>query len=163
MTTLPQGSKVLSGPAYDTYGLMQQYQRPTSAFTHKTEIPRPFSAYSRKSLKQSSKQISYQDRVEGVVKKGRGLGFFGDDNEKIKIHKENKEAEKNLKVKEFQAKTNNRGSAIFNSVPIGLYSIEVEGNEDYIASNRVVNIVNDEDKDELVIFVGLKSRNDKSI
>jgi hypothetical protein len=48
-------------------------------------------------------------------------------------------------------------------VPIGLYHIDVEGNEEYQPSMKTINIVNEEDKDELVIFVGVRPRIDTSI
>lgn len=53
-----------------------QNRRPTSAFTiksGKSTKSRPFSAKSHKTI-----------ATCGVEKKGRGLGYFGDDNDKIR-------------------------------------------------------------------------------
>lgn len=48
-------------------------------------------------------------------------------------------------------------------VPIGFYSIEVKGNDFYQATTKQINITNEEDKDEIVIFVGMKPRIDTDI
>lgn len=45
-------------------------------------------------------------------------------------------------------------------MPIGLYYIDVEGNEEYQPSQKTINLVNEEDKDEITIFVGIKPRID---
>lgn len=67
---------------------MQFSQRPISAISAKTDFakaPRPFSAASRKSTIQTSpKKVSYKEKIDGVIRQGRGLGFFGDDDDKIK-------------------------------------------------------------------------------
>lgn len=41
-------------------------------------------------------------------------------------------------------------------MPIGLYTVEVQGNGQFQPARREVNLVNDEEKDELVIYVGMK-------
>ena len=77
--------------AHDTYGLMQNVVRPASAVSAKTDFPRaprPFSASTKKSNQSMRKIIPYIDKVEGVVKKGRGLGFFGDDDDRVKNFKD---------------------------------------------------------------------------
>ena len=48
-------------------------------------------------------------------------------------------------------------------MPVGLYQIEVLGNDQYQPMQKTVNIVNEEDKDEIIVFVGLKPRIDTSI
>lgn len=48
-------------------------------------------------------------------------------------------------------------------LPIGLYTVEVSGNDEFTSSTREINILNDEDKDELIIYVGMKPRNDSNI
>lgn len=94
---------------------------------------------------------------------GRGLGFFGDDNDRVKQQKEQRDADDKIKVKEACLKTNEVGRATLQSVPIGFYTIEVAGNEEFQPSRREVNIINDEDKDELFVFIGMKPRVDSTI
>lgn len=48
-------------------------------------------------------------------------------------------------------------------MPIGFYSIEVKGNDYYQSSYKEINITNEEDKDEMVVFVGVKPRIDTDI
>ncbi len=45
-------------------------------------------------------------------------------------------------------------------MPIGYYHIEVDGTEEYLPASKTINLVNEEDKDEIVIFVGIKPRID---
>lgn len=94
---------------------------------------------------------------------GRGLGFFGDDNDRIKQQKEQREADEKIKVKEAHLKTNEAGRATLQHVPIGFYTIEVSGNEEFQPSRREINIINDEDKDELFVFIGMKPRIESTI
>ena len=56
---------------------------------------RPFSAASRKSTISSTKQhhVSYKEKIDGLVRQGRGLGFFGDDNDRLRDAKEKKDME----------------------------------------------------------------------
>jgi hypothetical protein len=44
--------------------------------------------------------------VQGLVRQGRGLGFFGDDIDKIRENNEQKDNESKLKVNEIQQTTN---------------------------------------------------------
>ena len=103
------------------------------------------------------------DRVDGVQRQGRGLGFFGDDNDRIKQQKEQREADEKVRVKETMLKTSESGRATLQQVPIGLYTIEVAGNDEFQPSRREINIINDEDKDELFVFIGMKPRLDSTI
>lgn len=48
-------------------------------------------------------------------------------------------------------------------MPIGLYTVEVSGNDEFQSSKREINIVNDEDRDELLIYVAMKPRAESSI
>jgi hypothetical protein len=66
-------------------------------------------------------------------------------------------------VKETEKKTDANGRIVMQNLPIGLYNIEVKGNAFFQSSQKSVNIVNEEDKDEIVIFVGLKPRIDTDI
>lgn len=45
-------------------------------------------------------------------------------------------------------------------MPIGYYCIEVKGTDLYQASYKEVNITNEEDKNEITVFVGIKPRID---
>jgi hypothetical protein len=48
-------------------------------------------------------------------------------------------------------------------VPVGFYTVEVQGNSFYQSASKVVNLVNEEDKDEIVIYVGIRPRIDADI
>jgi hypothetical protein len=98
-----------------------------------------------------------------MLRQGRGLGFFGDDADKIRDHKEHKDSESKLKVSELKQTTNQQGECTFLNVPIGVYSIEVQGNENFQTCNRSINVVNDEDKDEVVIYVCLKPQSSSNV
>ena len=52
---------------------------------------------------------------------------------------------------------------IFEQLPIGQYQIEVKGTDFYLPTDKVLNIVNEEDKNEIMIFVGVKPRIDTDI
>jgi hypothetical protein len=87
---------------------------------------RPISANSRQDSIQSlssRKRVSYTDKIHGIVKQGRGLGFFGDDTDKIKKIQKQKEREEAIKVQSFTAQTDHLGRANFKDVPTGLYTI----------------------------------------
>jgi len=60
-------------------------------------------------------------------------------------------------------KADSSGKVFFNQVPLGFYIIEVQGSHHFLSSSRDINIVNDEDKDEVTIFVALKPRTDSKI
>ena len=95
---------------------------------------RPFSANSRQesvSNISSRKRVSYIDKIQGVVKQGRGLGFFGDDNDRLRRIQKQKEFYKAIKVNTYTAKTDPLGRANFKDVPTGLYTIEVSGSEKF--------------------------------
>jgi hypothetical protein len=49
----------------------------------------------------SKKRSSYHEKVQGLIRQGRGLGFFGDDIDKIKLNNEKKENESKLKVNQI--------------------------------------------------------------
>lgn len=105
----------------------------------------------------------YHDKVQGLIKQGRGLGFFGDDVDKIRENNEKKDNETKLKVNPLTSQTNLQGSCSFSNVPIGVYQIEVKGNEKFQTCHRSINVINDEDKDEVVIFVCLKPRTNSCV
>lgn len=67
----------------------------------------------------------------GLEKKGRGFGYFGDDNDRIKEHEEKQKYENGLKVQEMTKATDEEGKVIFKDLPVGKYMIEVEGNAEY--------------------------------
>jgi hypothetical protein len=124
---------------------------------------RPFSAQTRQSVISSRKQIAYIDKVDGVVKKGRGLGFFGDDNDRVRNFKEGKDTEMKQKVREITLVTDAHGRVNIPGVPVGLYTVEVAGSSEFQPSTRDVNIVNDEDKDEIVVYIAMKPKVSSSI
>jgi hypothetical protein len=67
---------------------------------------RPFSAHSRQdtiSNLSSRKRVSYIDKIQGVIKRGRGLGFFGDDADRIRRIQKQKEFESGIKVNTYTA------------------------------------------------------------
>ena len=87
---------------------------------------RPFSANSRQDSIQSlssRKRVSYTDKIQGIVKQGRGLGFFGDDNDRLRKLQKQKDREGAIKVQSFTAQTDHLGKATFKDVPTGLYTI----------------------------------------
>jgi hypothetical protein len=49
----------------------------------------------------SKKRSSYHEKVQGLIRQGRGLGFFGDDVDKIRENNEKKENESKLKVNQI--------------------------------------------------------------
>jgi hypothetical protein len=55
----------------------------------------------------------------------RGLGFFGDDNEKIKEFDQKRQEEMSMRVPLIESKTDDKGRVTFSGVPIGLYEISV--------------------------------------
>lgn len=48
-------------------------------------------------------------------------------------------------------------------MPVGFYTVEVQGNSIYQSASKVVNLANEEDKDEIVIYVGIRPRIDADI
>jgi hypothetical protein len=55
----------------------------------------------------------------------RGLGFFGDDNEKVREHDQKRQEEMNMRVPQMESKTDDKGRVMFSGLPIGLYEISV--------------------------------------
>jgi hypothetical protein len=43
-------------------------------------------------------------------------------------------------------------------VPIGKYIIEVEGNQEYLPTSKLINLINDEDENMVTVFVGIKPK-----
>jgi hypothetical protein len=41
-----------------------------------------------------------QKSLAGLKREGRGLGFFGDDNDKIRSHEQKQQMDKNMKVQQ---------------------------------------------------------------
>jgi hypothetical protein len=119
--------------------------------TNGSQKSRPFSASTRKKSKIS------------VAKKGRGLGYFGDDKDKIEQLDAKNKMEKNFKVSLDSQKTNDDGVVLYKNIPVGKYIIEVEGNQDFQQSVKVVNILNEEDNDLVRIYVGVKQRIDVDV
>jgi hypothetical protein len=93
-------------------------------------------------------------------KRGRGLGYFGDDSDKIKELEERTLKEKSLKVGVNEKNTDANGRVIFTDLPIGQYVVEVKGNSEYQPSTKVINLVNEEDEDVVTVYVGIKKRID---
>jgi|LauGreDrversion4_2_1035121.scaffolds.fasta_scaffold57270_2 hypothetical protein len=68
--------------------------RPQSAYYDQNGTvtgTRPFSANSRQdsiSNLSSRKRVSYIDKIQGVIKRGRGLGFFDDKDDRLKQFKD---------------------------------------------------------------------------
>lgn len=48
-------------------------------------------------------------------------------------------------------------------MPIGQYVIEVTGNAEFQSATKVVNLINEEEKDVIEVFVGLRRRVDADI
>lgn len=44
------------------------------------------------------------------------------------------------------------------NLPIGIYNIEVEGNTEFLGTNKTVNLMNEDDEDIVTIFIGIKPR-----
>jgi hypothetical protein len=61
------------------------------------------------------------------------------------------------------ARADEQGRVMLKDTPIGLYRVEVTGNDEYQPAKREVNIVNDEDKDEIIIYIAMKPRAESSI
>jgi hypothetical protein len=55
----------------------------------------------------------------------RGLGFFGDDNEKVKEHDQKRQEEMSMRVPPMESITDEKGRVAFSGLPIGLYEISV--------------------------------------
>ncbi len=137
--------------------------RPQSAANQEytASVLRPFSANSRQDSitnLSSRKRVSYTDKIQGMVKQGRGLGFFGDANDRLKQLKEQKETNAAIKVTSFTAKTDYSGKADFKDVPTGLYTIEVSGSDKFSQQVREINVVNDQDTDHVMLYVCMKPR-----
>lgn len=95
-----------------------------SAFTSITNgsmRSRPFSASTRQHRKSKLP----------VEKKGRGLGYFGDERDKLVEYEDKRKMENNFKVKLDDQKTNDQGVATYKNIPVGKYVIEVSGNHMY--------------------------------
>ena len=45
-------------------------------------------------------------------------------------------------------------------MPIGKYTIEIEGNHEYLPTSKIISLINDDDEDFITIFVGIKPRLD---
>ena len=48
-------------------------------------------------------------------------------------------------------------------MPIGQYEIEVIGNAEFQSATKVINLINEEDRDVVQVFVGLRRRQDTDI
>lgn len=71
--------------------------------------------------------------------------------------------EQNFRVKALSRKTNEEGKVVFDQLPVGQYHIEVKGTDFYLPTEKMLSVVNEEEKNELVIFVGVKPRIDTDI
>jgi cobyric acid synthase len=71
--------------------------------------------------------------------------------------------EQNFRVKALSKKTNEEGKVVFDQLPVGQYHIEVKGTDFYLPTEKMLSVVNEEEKNELVIFVGVKPRIDTDI
>ena len=91
----------------------------------------------------SRKRASYIDKIQGIVKRGRGLGQFGDDDDRLRKLNQQRERENALKVSTFTSQTDAHGRANFKDVPTGIYTIEVSGSDKFSQQVREINVVND--------------------
>lgn len=41
---------------------------------------------------------------------------------------------------------------------MGKYTIEIEGNTEYLPTTKVVNLINEEDEEIVTVFIGVKPR-----
>lgn len=72
---------------------------------------RPLSAKSRQSAGNLKKL--------GLEKKGRGFGYFGDDNDRVREREEKVKYEKGLRVQEISKTTDEEGKIQFKDLPVG--------------------------------------------
>ena len=70
--------------------------------------------------------------------------------------------EANFRVQATEKNADDNSRATFLNMPIGYYQIQVEGNDEFQPSHKAINIVNEEEKDEVVVYVGIKPRIDVS-
>jgi len=66
-------------------------------------------------------------------------------------------------VKATDKKTDDAGRVVLHQMPIGYYCIEVKGTDIYQSSYKEINITNEEDKNDITIYVGVKPRIDTDI
>lgn len=52
---------------------------------------------------------------------------------------------------------------MYTDVPVGLYTVDVKGTDEYQPTVKRINIINEEEKDQIVIFVGIRPRIDTDI
>jgi hypothetical protein len=94
---------------------------------------------------------------------GRGYGYFGDYPDKLEEIAKKKEYESKFRVSNTQTKSNNDGIAMFNEVPVGIYSIVVEGNSDYQPAQKKISLQNENEGNIVRIYVGMKPRIDTDV
>ncbi len=58
--------------------------------------------------------------------------------------------------------TDNNGQALFTNVQIGQYTIEIQDNEEFNGFQKSYNLLNEEDKDQVIIYVGIYPKLDLS-
>jgi hypothetical protein len=46
----------------------------------------------------------------------------------------------------------------FVNIPIGKYTIEIEGNAEYLPTSKLINLINEDEEDAVTIYVGVKPR-----
>ncbi len=64
----------------------------------------------------------------------RGLGFFGDDNDKVRELERQRESERIMRVPTQTGTTDANGSITFENLPVGLYVISVALSQDFCAA-----------------------------
>ena len=92
----------------------------------------------------ASTRKTSKSRLTGLEKKGRGFGYFGDDNDRVREQEERQRREKGQRVQQMDKTTDEEGKVVFKDLPVGQYVIEVEGNMDYQQSVKTISLVNEE-------------------
>ena len=88
------------------------------------------------------------------------MGYFGDDNDAFRQRQNETQAKAMYKVQTEVKLSNAEGQVLFQNVAIGKYAIEIEGTDEYLPTSKQINLINDEEQDQITIFVGIKPRID---
>lgn len=52
---------------------------------------------------------------------------------------------------------------MYTDIPVGMYTVEVKGTDEFQPTVKRINVINEEEKDQIVIFVGVRPRIDSDI
>ena len=66
-----------------------------------------------------------------MKKSGRGLGYFGDAKDRIEQFEKDKDFQKNFEVSKLERLSDANGQVRFLNIPVGKYTVEIEGNDIY--------------------------------